>query len=273
MTQAQKICFIGGGNMAQALIAGLQHNQHDMACVSVIEIDQDKRQQLQQQYGVQVSDQLPIVAQSDIVVLAVKPQQLRDLAIFLGSLLNHQLVISIAAGVKASDISKWLGGHAQIVRVMPNTPAQIQAGVSALFALSQVSVEQRQAAGHIMQAVGEILWLDDEQKMDAVTAISGSGPAYIFYFLEAMQEAAMALGLDADQAKTLSLETFVGASLLAAQSMQAPATLRQQVTSKGGTTEQAIQFMQQANVKQHIIDAIKAAAERSRELGEILGKD
>jgi pyrroline-5-carboxylate reductase len=273
MNPTQHICFIGGGNMAQALIAGLHHNQHDMSTVSVIEIDQAKRQQLQQQYGVQVSDQLPLVSQSDIVVLAVKPQQLRDLSIFLGSLISHQLIVSIAAGVKASDISKWLGGYAHIVRVMPNTPAQIQAGVSALYALSQVNTAQRQAAEHIMQAVGEVLWLDEEQKMDAVTAISGSGPAYIFYFIEAMQEAALALGLDAEQAKTLSLETFVGASLLAAQSLQDPATLRQQVTSKGGTTEQAIQAMQQAEVKQHIIKAIQAAAARSRELGEILGKD
>jgi len=269
----QKICFIGGGNMAQALIAGLQNNQHDMSSVCVVEIDADKRAQLKQNYGVQVSDQLPAVTQSDIVVLAVKPQQLRDLAIFLGSLLSTQLVVSIAAGVKASDISKWLGAYPYIVRAMPNTPAQIQAGISGLFALAEVSDAQRQAAQQIMQAVGETLWLDQESKMDAVTAVSGSGPAYVFYFIEAMQQAAIELGLDAEQSKSLSLETFVGASLLAAQSLHDPATLRQQVTSKGGTTEQAILSMQNQQVQQAIIQAIKAAANRSKELGEILGKD
>ena len=270
---SQKICFIGGGNMAQALIAGLQNNQHEMSSVSVIEIDAEKRTQLKQTYGVQVSDQLPAVSQSEIVVLAVKPQQLRDLSIFLGSLLNQQLVISIAAGVKASDISKWLGAYPYIVRAMPNTPAQIQAGVSGLFAMPEVSDQQRQVAQQIMQAVGETLWLDEESKMDAVTAVSGSGPAYVFYFIEAMQQAALELGLDAEQAKALSLETFVGASLLAAQSLHDPAALRQQVTSKGGTTEQAILSMQQQQVQQAIIQAIKAAAHRSKELGEILGKD
>ncbi len=134
------ICFIGGGNMAQALLAGLQNNQQDMRHVSVVEIDGDKRQQLKQQFGVQVSDQLPAVSQADIVILAIKPQQLRDLAIFLGSLLQQQLVISIAAGVKAQDISRWLGGYAHIIRVMPNTPAQIQAGISALYALPEIAV-------------------------------------------------------------------------------------------------------------------------------------
>ncbi len=267
------ICFIGGGNMAQALLAGLQNNQQDMRHVSVVEIDGDKRQQLKQQFGVQVSDQLPAVSQADIVILAIKPQQLRDLAIFLGSLLQQQLVISIAAGVKAQDISRWLGGYAHIIRVMPNTPAQIQAGISALYALPEVSPAHQQQAEQIMQAVGATLWLQDEAQMDAVTAISGSGPAYVFFFIEAMQQAALALGLDAEQAKALSLETFVGASLLAAQSLHSPAELRQQVTSKGGTTEQAILTLQQHQVQQAIMQAAKAAAERSKALGDILGKD
>ncbi len=270
---ALKICFIGGGNMAQALLAGLQNNQQDMQSVTVIEIDADKRQQLKQQFNVQVSDQLPAVSQADIVVLAIKPQQLRDLAIFLGSLLHHQLIISIAAGVKALDISRWLGGYVHIVRVMPNTPAQIQAGISALYALPQVSPQHQQQAQQIMQAVGATLWLNDETQMDAVTAISGSGPAYVFYFIEALQQAAIELGLDPQQAQALSLETFVGASLLAAQSTHSPAELRQQVTSKGGTTEQALLILQQQQVQQAIKQAAKAAAERSKALGEILGKD
>lgn len=268
-----KICFIGGGNMARALIGGLKNNGYLMKDINVIEPEAEKRSQLQADFGVNVTEQLPSVTMADIVVLAVKPQQLRDLSIFLGSLLQQQLLISIAAGIRAQDIARWLGGYQSIVRVMPNTPAQIQAGVSGLYAMPEVTENQHTQAETIMRAVGEVLWLDEESKMDAVTAISGSGPAYVFYFIEAMQQAALELGLTEEQAKTLSLETFIGASLLAAQSLETPATLRSQVTSKGGTTEQAIQSMEAAAVKSAIIKAAKAAANRSQELGDILGKD
>lgn len=268
-----KICFIGGGNMARALIGGLQTNGYLMSDINVIEPDAEKRIQLKADFGVSVTEQLPSVAMADIVVLAVKPQQLRDLSIFLGSLLQKQLLISIAAGIRAKDIARWLGGYQSIIRVMPNTPAQIQLGVSALYAMPEVTQAQHVQAETILKAVGEILWLDEETKMDAVTAISGSGPAYVFYFIEAMQQAALELGLNEDQAKTLSLQTFIGASKLAEQSHEPPATLRSQVTSKGGTTEQAILTMESASVKSSIIKAAKAAAARSEELGDILGKD
>jgi len=268
-----KICFIGGGNMARALIGGLQTNGYLMSDINVIEPEAEKRAQLNADFGVSVTEQLPSVAMADIVVLAVKPQQLRDLSIFLGSLLQKQLLISIAAGIRAKDIARWLGGYQSIIRVMPNTPAQIQLGVSALYAMPEVTQAQHVQAETILKAVGEILWLDEEAKMNAVTAISGSGPAYVFYFIEAMQQAALELGLNADQAKTLSLQTFIGASKLAVQSHESPATLRSQVTSKGGTTEQAILTMESATVKSSIIKAAKAAAARSEELGDILGKD
>jgi pyrroline-5-carboxylate reductase len=268
-----KICFIGGGNMARALIGGLKNNGYLMNDISVIEPEAEKRAQLQADFGVNVTEQLPSVTMADIVVLAVKPQQLRDLSIFLGSLLQRQLLISIAAGIRAKDIARWLGGYQSIVRVMPNTPAQIQAGISGLYAMPDVTENQHHQAETIMSAVGEVLWLDEESKMDAVTAISGSGPAYVFYFIEAMQQAALELGLNEEQAKILSLETFIGSSLLAAQSLETPATLRSQVTSKGGTTEQAIQTMEAAAVKSAIIKAAKAAANRSQELGDMLGKD
>jgi pyrroline-5-carboxylate reductase len=268
-----KICFIGGGNMARALIGGLQTNGYLMSDINVIEPDAEKRSQLKIDFGVSVTEQLPSVAMADIVVLAVKPQQLRDLSIFLGSLLQKQLLISIAAGIRAKDIARWLGGYQSIIRVMPNTPAQIQLGVSALYAMPEVTKVQHEQAETILKAVGEILWLDEEAKMDAVTAISGSGPAYVFYFIEAMQQAALELGLNEDQAKTLSLQTFIGASKLAEQSHESPAILRSQVTSKGGTTEQAILTMESAAVKSSIIKAAKAAASRSEELGDILGKD
>ena len=268
-----KICFIGGGNMARALIGGLKTNGYLMSDINVIEPDAEKRQALKADFGVSVTEQLPSVTLADIIVLAVKPQQLRDLSIFLGSLLQQQLIISIAAGIRAQDIGRWLGGYQAIVRVMPNTPAQIQAGVSGLYAMPKVSSVQRSQAETIMNAVGQSIWLDNEAQIDAVTAISGSGPAYVFYFIEALQQAALELGLNEAQAKTLSLQTFTGASKLAEQSTENPGTLRSQVTSKGGTTEQAILSMESAAVKAAIISAAKAAAQRSKELGDLLGKD
>lgn len=268
-----KISFIGGGNMARALIGGLKTNGFAMGNINVVEPDADKRAKLQAEFGINVSEQLPSASNADIIVLAVKPQQLRDLCIFLGSLLQNQLVVSIAAGIRTQDLARWLGGYESIVRVMPNTPSQIQAGISALYAMPAVTRTQHQQAETILQAVGQTLWLDDEARMDAVTAVSGSGPAYVFYFIEAMQQAAVELGLTTEEARLLSLHTFTGASRLAETSPEDPATLRAQVTSKGGTTERALQTMEAAAVKSAIMKAIKAAAERSNELGEILGKD
>ncbi len=268
-----KVSFIGGGNMARALIGGLQKNDFPMANINVVESDTEKRAQLHVDFGVTVTEQLPSVSSSDVIVLAVKPQQLRDLSIFLGSLLQNQLIISIAAGVRSEDLARWLGGYQAIVRAMPNTPAQIQAGISALFALPAATQLQREQASLLLSAVGQTLWLDDETKLDAVTAISGSGPAYVFYFIEAMQQAAMELGLSAEQARILSLHTFLGASQLAEKSSESPATLRAQVTSKGGTTERAVQSMESAEVKTAIIKAAHAAALRSKELGDQFGKD
>jgi pyrroline-5-carboxylate reductase len=268
-----KISFIGGGNMARALITGLKQNSFNPQDINVVEPDAEKRAQLKAEFGINVSEQLPSVSESDVIVLAVKPQQLRDLSIFLGSLLHKQLIISIAAGIRSQDLARWLGGYQSIIRVMPNTPAQIQAGISALYAMPEVNAKQHQQAELILSAVGKILWLDDEVKMDAVTAISGSGPAYVFYFIEAMQQAAQELGLSAEDARNLSLQTFIGASQLALQSDEKPATLRSQVTSKGGTTEQAIFTLEAASVKSAIIKAAKAAAQKSADLGDLLGKD
>ncbi|HYG32520.1 MAG TPA: pyrroline-5-carboxylate reductase [Methylophilaceae bacterium] len=268
-----KISFIGGGNMARALIQGLKQNGFSMADVHVIEPDGDKRAALQRDFGVATSENLPNAANADIIVIAVKPQQMRDVCIFLSSLLQRQLVISIAAGLRTQDISRWLGGYENIVRVMPNTPAQIQAGISALYAMSAVTSSQHVQAENIMKAVGEIIWLEDEQQMDAVTAISGSGPAYVFYFMEAMLQAAAELGLSPEQARALCMHTMQGASRLAAASVESPAELRAQVTSKGGTTEQAIMAMEGAGVKSAIVKAARAAADKSRELGDLLGKN
>jgi pyrroline-5-carboxylate reductase len=267
-----KISFIGGGNMARALIIGLLDDGTPAQQITVVEPDSTKRQQLQQQFGINTSEQLAAAANADNIVLAIKPQQLREIAVSLASLLQQQLVISIAAGIRTTDLMRWLGGYNKVIRVMPNTPAQVQAGVSALYASPQVSVEQKQQAFHLLKAVGTCIWLEDEIQMDAVTALSGSGPAYMFYFLEAMQQAGTELGLSAEQTRILALQTMQGAAKLAAASAEDFDTLRAQVTSKGGTTEQAITSMQDAQVKQHIIQAILAAAARSAELGDLLGE-
>ncbi len=268
-----KISFIGGGNMARALIGGLLAEGWPAADIHVVEPDGGKRGQLQQDFGIGISDQLPAAAAADIIVLAVKPQQLRDVAIFLGSLLKDQLVISIAAGVRCHDLIRWLGNYGAVVRVMPNTPAQIRAGVSALYAAEGVGPAQQRQAETVMSAVGKTLWLESEAQMDTVTAISGSGPAYVFYFLEALQQAGEQLGLASGQARELAMQTVLGAARLAADSPHDFATLRTQVTSKGGTTERALNHMATAGVESAIIDAVQAAAERSRELGDQLGQD
>jgi pyrroline-5-carboxylate reductase len=267
------ISFIGGGNMARALIIGLLGNGTSAKNITVVDPEANKREQLQQEFGIHTSEQLAAAAHADNIVLAVKPQQLRDIAIFLASLLQQQLVISIAAGIRTTDLMRWLGGYDKVIRVMPNTPAQVQAGVSALYASPQVSLEQKQQAFHMLEAVGTCIWLEDEMQMDAVTAISGSGPAYMFYFLEAMQQAGNSLGLSPEQTRVLALQTMQGAAKLAAASPEEFDTLRAQVTSKGGTTEQAITAMQAAQVKEHIMQAIQSAAARSAELGDLLGKD
>lgn len=268
-----KISFIGGGNMARAIISGLKKTALSKAEINIVELDATKRLQLEDEFGVQTTEHLPSVVGADIIVLAVKPQQLRDIAIFLASFLNEQLIISIAAGISCQALSRWLNGYNAIVRVMPNTPAQIQAGISGLYAAEGVSMEQREQANLLLSAVGSTLWVDDESKIDAVTAISGSGPAYVFYFIEALEQAALELGFDQEQARTLSLQTFLGASQLASQSASPAAELRAQVTSKGGTTASAIQSMEQASIKQAIIQAAHAAAARAHELGEQLAKD
>jgi pyrroline-5-carboxylate reductase len=265
------ISFIGGGNMAKAIIGGLKNNGFNPSAIKVIELDAEKRIQLTADFNVQTSADYSVVSDTNVIILAVKPQQLREVCKQLKPLLNTQLVISIAAGIRSADISRWLDGYKSIVRVMPNTPAQIQAGVSALYADANISEVQRDQATTIMAAVGKTLWLDNEAKMDAVTAISGSGPAYVFYLIEALQEAALSLGLKAEDARMLALQTFAGASLLAVQSEEDIQTLRAQVTSKGGTTEQGILALEAANIKGAMMNAAKAAAEKSVMLGDQLG--
>ena len=265
------ICFIGGGNMATALIAGLIQKGFDAARIRVVEIAAEHQERLRQTFGVQVYAALSREAVADAtLVLAVKPQSLFAVATELREWLNGQLVISIAAGVRAADLSRWLGEHELLVRAMPNTPALVVSGITGLYALPKVDAAQRQQAETILSAVGTTLWLERETQMDAVTAVSGSGPAYAFYFMEALQEAGVQLGFTPDQARRLSVETFLGAAKLALQSPEDLATLRARVTSKGGTTERAIQTMEAEHIGHAVIRAVHAACERSKELGDQL---
>ena len=268
------VTFIGGGNMASAIIGGLVRKRWPLRAIRVVEVAAAARERLQRELKVATHAALDArAAKSDCIVLAIKPQQMREAAQALKPLLASQLVITIAAGIRVKDLSRWLGGYQRIVRVMPNTPALALAGVAGLFAARAVTAAERAAAERILGAVGTTLWLEREDDLDAVTAVSGSGPAYVFYFIEALERAARELGLRADAAHTLALETFAGAIKLAAQATEPPETLRGRVTSKGGTTERALQSMEADRVKDAIVRAVKAAAERSRELGDELGKD
>jgi pyrroline-5-carboxylate reductase len=274
-----KIAFIGGGNMATALIAGLAGQLTGAGSLHVVDPNTEALERLASQYGVSTAASIDVqVGAADVVVLAVKPQQMREVAACLKPLLanvpdKQPLVLSIAAGIRIADLSRWLGGYTRIVRSMPNTPALIAMGITGMVAASEVDEAQRSAADKVMRAVGQTVWLKDESLIDPVTAVSGSGPAYVFYFLEAMQQAALEMGLDAEQGRQLALATFTGAAQLAAQSGDPVEVLRQRVTSKGGTTHAAITSMEAAGVKDAIVSAMKAAADRGRELGDELGKD
>lgn len=258
--------------MATALIGGLLKNGYAAADIGVVEVEHAAGRRLSERFGVEVDTELDgWMANSEVILLAVKPQQLRPASEGLAPLLKSQLLVSIAAGIRTADLSRWLGGYSRIVRVMPNTPALVLAGVSALYALPAVTAEERGIAQAILAAVGSTLWIEREDLMDAVTAVSGSGPAYVFYFIEALEQAAQDLGLAPADARQLSLDTFAGAARLARDSGEEPAALRARVTSKGGTTERALRSMQDSHLKQLIVEAVLHAAERSRELGDELG--
>jgi pyrroline-5-carboxylate reductase len=265
------ICFIGGGNMATAMIGGLLGKGYDANQIRVVEISAENREKLRQTYSVTAVEHMQdAINDSDVIVLAVKPQQLRAVAVEIAGILQGQLLISIAAGIRAADLARWSGSKT-VVRVMPNTPALIQSGMSGLFALPEVDHVQRALAESIVAATGETMWLQDEAMLDAVTGISGSGPAYVFYFIEAMQQAAVELGFSHDQARQLSLATFLGASKLAASSDEDVAVLRARVTSKNGTTERALLSLAANHVAEHVVQAARAAADRAREMGDELG--
>lgn len=270
-----KLAFIGGGNMARAIIGGLvSRGVAKAAYITVLELDAVARLNLISEFGVQAVDKPgPELAKMDTVIFAVKPQQMREAAQSVAKQLGDPLILTIAAGIRIDDLSRWLGGLERIVRAMPNTPALVHAGVTGLYAPSVVGSADRDNAEKLMSAVGASIWFEQESDLDAVTAVSGSGPAYVFYAIEALEKAARELGLQEGASRSLALWTFVGAAKLAIERGEDPAVLRAQVTSKGGTTERALEVLEAAHVKDRFVEAVRAACERSKELGDELGKD
>jgi len=270
------ITFIGGGNMARSLIGGLISDGFDPHHIHVSDAEPLCLQALTDKYPIHAySSNIEAAKACDVLILAVKPQQLQSV---VRQLAPHwqadTLLISIAAGIRIADIARWLEqDKAAIVRAMPNTPSLVQAGATALSANDFVSTQQHELAESILRAVGLALWVDDEGKMDAVTALSGSGPAYFFLVMEAMEFAATEMGLDAESARLLCLQTAFGAAKMALESDETTKTLRERVTSPGGTTECALHELEDGGIRSLFENALVAAALRSRELANQLGED
>lgn len=263
------LTFIGGGNMARSLIAGLVHQGVAPAHIHVAEPVTVLREQLTADFGVKTyAAATEAAAQGAVWVLAVKPQVLRDVCASLTALARstQPLVLSIAAGITSAQLDRWLGGDQAVVRAMPNTPALLGAGVTGLYATAGISAAQRQLADTVLTSAGRTVWIDDEARMDAVTAVSGSGPAYVFLLAEAMEAAARDQGLPADAARTLVVQTLLGASRMLAESGEAPAELRRRVTSPNGTTQAAIESFQADDFEAIVARAIEAATRRGQAL-------
>jgi pyrroline-5-carboxylate reductase len=271
----KKISFIGGGNMAQALISGLVGCGIKPNLITVADPSSDAREQLSAK-GLNTVDPMAdpksAVIDADIVVLAVKPQMMKVVVSAFADVLDTQLVISVAAGLSTDLLSNMLGGYSNIVRAMPNTPSMIQMGATGLYGTANISAEQKELATAVMEASGLVMWVDDEAHMHAVTAVSGSAPAYMFYFLESMIDGAVALGLNKEQASALAMQTMIGAAKMAMESDDAPAELRRKVTSPNGTTQAAVESMQANEIGRQISEAMKACSDRSQALSEEMSK-
>jgi pyrroline-5-carboxylate reductase len=266
-----QIAFIGGGNMASAIIGGLLKRGVAPRQIEVLEPFAEQASRLQSQFGIYVMPSAgPSLSRAQLVVWAVKPQIFREAATPVQAFTQTALHLSVAAGIRSESIAHWLGTE-RVVRAMPNTPALIGQGITALLARAAVTSDDRQVIESVVETTGEHLWLDREEQLDAVTALSGSGPAYVFYFIEAMMEAGCEMGLDNAQARQLAIGTFVGASALAQASSETPQILRERVTSKGGTTYAALSCMQENDVKALFKEAMQAARKRASELGDEFG--
>ncbi|MGM8870300.1 pyrroline-5-carboxylate reductase [Psychrobacter sp. 2Y5] len=267
----KRISFIGGGNMAQALISGLVGCGVKPEMITVADPSTDIRQQLDAK-GLNTvdptADATTAVKDADLVVLAVKPQVMKAVVSGFTDVLDKQLIVSVAAGLSTELLADMLGGYQNIVRAMPNTPAMIQMGATGLYATDSINAEQKQLATAAMEASGLVMWVEDEEHLHAVTAVSGSAPAYMFYFLESMIDQGVALGLDKEQASALAMQTMLGAAKMAMGSDDTPAELRRKVTSPNGTTQAAIESMQANEVGRQIGEAMQACYDRSQALSE-----
>jgi len=275
MQNSTTIGFIGAGNMAYALISGLINNGFNAQNIKLSDADAALLSQRQAEFNLEVfTDNIELASQCDVVVLAIKPQILSIVCKELRAHIDHQpLIISIAAGVRATDINRWLGGNTAIVRTMPNTPALLGKGATGMMANDIVSNEQKALAEQILGAVSQCLWVEDEKMLDAVTALSGSGPAYLFLMIESMAKAGVALGLDEKTAEQLSIQTSLGASMMASSSGDSAHELRAKVTSPNGTTQAAIESFQDQNFEMVVSHAMRAAFDRARKMGAELGDD
>jgi pyrroline-5-carboxylate reductase len=268
------IAFLGGGNMATALIGGLIAKGADARSMSVVELTPAAREKLAARFPVHISTAPDAgVQRAEVLVLAVKPQDMRTALASLGASVEGKLVISIAAGIRIEALSRWLGGHRRIVRCMPNTPALIGAGITGLYAPGEVSREDRKKAEDILRAVGEVVWVDEERLLDPVTAVSASGPAYVFWFIEQLAAYAESTGIRKEEALVLAKHCLLGSAQLAMSSKEAPEQLRKNVTSKGGTTEAALRVFEREKLAQGLRKALEAATRRGGELGDELAKD
>jgi pyrroline-5-carboxylate reductase len=269
-----KLCFLGGGNMASALIGGLVAKGFAAQDIAVVEMSPQAREKLGARFPVRISTAPDAALQgADTLVIAVKPQDLKAALASISGFSKEKLVISVAAGIGIAALSRWLGGHRKIVRCMPNTPGLIGAGITGLYASQEVGREEREKAETILRALGEVVWLREERLIDPVTAVSASGPAYVFWFIEQLAAAAEKLGIARDDAMKLAKQTVLGAAQLASQSTDTPETLRKNVTSKGGTTEAALNVFQEEKLAERFIRAVEAASERGAAMGKELGKD
>ncbi len=270
----ESLGFIGGGNMARSLVGGLLARGLPPRQVIVSDPIASQRDALSAQLGVRVTEDNAVAARAvQVLILAVKPQELRGVATQLAPAISNSrpLVVSVAAGIRAEDLKRWLGGI-PVVRAMPNRPALNGCGVTGLFATSDVAQAGKQLAESILGAVGPTVWVDREAQMDAVTAVSGSGPAYFFLLIEMLESAGVQLGLPVNVSRQLAIETAYGAGQMAKIATETPAVLREQVTSKGGTTEAALKHLEAADVRAIFTAAVTAAAKRSAEMAEQLGK-
>lgn len=271
------ISFIGGGNMAGSLIGGLIADGYAPERLTVADVDEGKRERLRERFGIRAAlSNAEAARHGDVLVIAVKPQMVEAVAQELAGVLRDgaRLVISVAAGIRTESLAAWLGGNLPVVRAMPNTPALVQSGATVLYANARVDAVQRETAESILRAVGLTQWVEDETLMDAVTALSGSGPAYFFLVMEALEQGAGKLGLPAELARLLTVQTAFGAAKMALESTASgPGELRAQVTSPGGTTERALQVLRDGDLPGLFERALRAARERSVELSNLLGKD